>query len=151
MNFIVCWDLRSSGILYSVERPLLAHVSRQTIGRIFKGWEIQEGSCPWEIACPETSVSNYRSLLRNVAEERGSHLRRSFTPEIVQSLFFPLSICRFIFSDIGFDATVKKTSVVWQITLLESGQRRLLIQHHQERNFGQLTNSCVSSDHWIVV
>jgi hypothetical protein len=101
MNFIVCWDLRSSGILYSVERPLLAHVSRQTIGRIFKGWEIQEGSCPWEIACPETSVSNYRSLLRNVAEERGSHLRRSFTPEIVQSLFFPLSVCRFIFSDIG--------------------------------------------------
>jgi len=51
------------------------------------------------IVCPETSVRNYHSRLRNVAEERDSHLHRSETPEIGHSLFLPRNIRIFAFSD----------------------------------------------------
>jgi hypothetical protein len=40
MYFIAKWDLRSSGILRSVEWEFCTEVSRQPIGPIFKGQEV---------------------------------------------------------------------------------------------------------------
>ena len=45
----------------------------------FAGVKQSYTACPMEIgptSCPETSVSNYHSILRNIAEERSSHLHR---------------------------------------------------------------------------
>jgi hypothetical protein len=43
-----------------------------SISPIFKGQEIQEPLNMGLIACPETSVQNYDSTLRNIPEERRS-------------------------------------------------------------------------------
>jgi hypothetical protein len=80
------WDLQSSGILRSAEKWFLTDVSVQPIGPIFQGQETQEGfllglvledgidKMSGKIACPETSVRNYSSALRNNQEERTYHL-----------------------------------------------------------------------------
>jgi hypothetical protein len=56
-------------------RLVFTDVSRQPIGPIFKGQAVQEeSSCTaWPlkmgpIGCLETSVTNYQSTLRNIAE-----------------------------------------------------------------------------------
>jgi len=91
MNFIVSWNFHSSGILSRIERSFLTDVSAHYIGPIFKGWEIQEERWPLRmgpIRCPETSVGNYHSRLRNIPEERRSHLHRSETPKTFIVCFF---------------------------------------------------------------
>ena len=61
-------DLRSSVMLRSVDRYLVTDVSKQPIGPIFflDCFTLEEGN---EIY-PETSVTNYKSMLCNIAEER---------------------------------------------------------------------------------
>ena len=80
------WDLQSSGILRSAEKWFLTDVSGQPIGPIVQGQETQEGfllglvledaidKMSGKLACPETSVRNYSSALRNNQEERTYHL-----------------------------------------------------------------------------
>jgi len=64
--------LHSSGLLSSVDCSLVTDVSGQPTGPIFKGqayredWQLKMG----RIACTETSVTNYKSMLRNIPEER---------------------------------------------------------------------------------
>jgi hypothetical protein len=61
--------LRFSGLLLSVEWWFCTDVSEQSLGSIFKGQEVQEGNTG-PIGCPEKSVENYHSTLRNIPEER---------------------------------------------------------------------------------
>jgi len=58
----ILWNLRSSGILRSVEWQSLTDVSGQPV--------------PWMIGCPETSMRNCHSALRDIPEERRSHPHR---------------------------------------------------------------------------
>jgi hypothetical protein len=51
---------------------VVTDVSRQPIGPIFKGPEVQEED-RGSIGCPETLVNNYQSTPRNIPEERRSH------------------------------------------------------------------------------
>jgi hypothetical protein len=52
-----CWDLRSSGMLRSIDWLLVADVSEQPICPIFNGQAVQE-----------TSVTNYQATLRKTPE-----------------------------------------------------------------------------------
>jgi len=65
-------SLRSSLLWYVTKRKLVfTDVSRRSIGPIFKGqaWHnLDDGT--------KTSVTNYQSTLRNISEERRSHLHR---------------------------------------------------------------------------
>jgi hypothetical protein len=60
-------------MLRSVDWWLLADVSEQPIGPIFNGQTVLKMG---QIGCPETSVTNYQSTLRNIPEERRTHLHR---------------------------------------------------------------------------
>jgi hypothetical protein len=75
MTTPLSWDLRSSGVLRSVEWQSFTDVSGERIGPIFKGQEVQEEKMR-PIHCPETSVKDYHSTLRYTPEESRSHQRR---------------------------------------------------------------------------
>jgi len=79
LHFLVClivhdfrllsqswWDLRSSGILCSIQWKFLTYVSGHTIGSILKGWESLKRGL---IGCPEMLIRNYHYMLCNIAEE----------------------------------------------------------------------------------
>ena len=71
----VTWaDLLSTGILRSVDQYFVTDVSGQTVGRIFKVKHSKKKMGP--IGSPGKSVTNYQSTLRNIPEERRSHLHR---------------------------------------------------------------------------
>ena len=74
MTFLVVtkvsrWDLRCSGMLHSVTLQLVTDVSGQPVGTIFKCeavWPLKIGPIGW----PETSVTNCKSTMHNISEER---------------------------------------------------------------------------------
>jgi hypothetical protein len=49
---------------------------RDSVCPIFKGQEFQKNKAGKKIRCPETSVKDYHSTLRNTPEEGISHLHR---------------------------------------------------------------------------
>jgi hypothetical protein len=82
-------------------------VSGQSVGPIFKGQEVfldflilEDGTdkTSWPlkmvpIGCPETSVHNYHSTLRNIPEERRSQMYSISLYDICSKLFFsPINI-----------------------------------------------------------
>ena len=61
-------------MLHSADWYLFTGVSIQSTGPIFKVFVLLD---PWwrgPVGCPETSVTNYQYTLRNISEERRSHL-----------------------------------------------------------------------------
>jgi hypothetical protein len=46
------------------------------------------------IVCPETSVQDYHSTLRNTPEERGSHLHRVGSLKVLRLVIRPTYCCR---------------------------------------------------------
>jgi len=89
------WDLRSSGVLRNVIWELVAEVSGQTSGPIFKGQSIQEEILGWTawplkmgpIGCPKTSVTNKKSTFYKIPEERRSQAWDSWISAQWQSKF----------------------------------------------------------------
>jgi hypothetical protein len=75
------WNLRSSGVLRSVEWQSFTDVSGKRIGPLFKGQEIFLEFLTLEDGT-ETSVKEYHSTLLNNPEERRSHQHRRLKPEI---------------------------------------------------------------------
>jgi hypothetical protein len=110
------WDLRSSGILRSVEWQFCTEVSGQPIGPIFTGQDFQKESLScwisWPlkmgpIGCPETSVQNYQSTLRNIPEERRS--------QIVTSKYETL---REPLKEFSWSLTLASSTICWSIPFL---------------------------------
>jgi hypothetical protein len=77
-------DLRSSAILRRVEWQFCTDVSEQPIFKGLQGSKSLLGLLdPWgwhRWGCPETSVQNYHSTMRNIAEERKSQSLCVSTP-----------------------------------------------------------------------
>ena len=83
---LLVWGIRSSGMLGSI--PLTGY---RRFGTSYRS-HLQGTACPLKmgpIGCPETSVNNYGSTLRNIPEERRSHLHRGSS---VKSLTVSFSI-----------------------------------------------------------
>jgi hypothetical protein len=53
---------------------VITDVSRQPLRTVFNAWPLKMGP----MSCPETSVPNYQSMLRNIPEERMSLSCRLF-------------------------------------------------------------------------
>jgi hypothetical protein len=68
------WDLRSSGMLRSVDWQLVTDISGQLTGLIRK--DQAELLDPWRVCYTETSVTNYQSTVRNTPEQRRSPRRQ---------------------------------------------------------------------------
>ena len=80
------WEPCSSAVLRSVDWQLVTDVSGQSIGLIFKD---QPGLLElWRVCYPETSVTNYKSTLRNTPEERSCRLHRDRSPMSTATLLW---------------------------------------------------------------
>jgi hypothetical protein len=90
LNIIHRWDLRSSGMLRS------HRISSLT------SWLWKMGM----IGCPETSVQNYHSTLRNIPEERKSYLHLGGSPKsrIIHRIFECVGHCLYTRCTISFYA-----------------------------------------------
>ena len=67
-------DLHSSAMLRNVDCYVVTGVSGQPVCPIFKDHTIQEALKVGPIGFPETSVTKYQPTLRNIAEDRRSHM-----------------------------------------------------------------------------
>jgi len=70
-EFVLTWDLCSSGTLCSTDWLVVSNVLGQT------AWTSK--MVPTD--CPTTLVHNYQSMLLNNPEERTSHLHRGWSPK----------------------------------------------------------------------
>jgi hypothetical protein len=94
--------LRSSEVLRSVDWWFVTEVSGQSIGPIFKDQAVQFFSSPWTvlhlkvvpISCPETSVTNYESMLRKIPEKRRSRCSLFLVPCFIYALQDQVFHCR---------------------------------------------------------
>jgi hypothetical protein len=79
-------------MLSSVDWRLVTDVSGQVIGPINKVQGTARLLKTGQIDCPETSVTNYQSMLRNIPEERISRNVLNYVP--TQTLFVRISYVR---------------------------------------------------------
>ena len=86
-------------------------VSEHPVGPIFKGQTVDSGVLDFwildPIGCSETSVTNDRSTLRNIPEERKYHLHRGESPK-------PVMWNSYQFSTVSFHIPSYSPSVIIQ-------------------------------------
>ena len=89
-------NIHSSGMLLSVVWELVTDVSVQPIGHISKGQAVHEKKSSWTalplkktpIGFPDRRLCNCHSTLRNIPDERLSHLHRGGSLELHTELAF---------------------------------------------------------------
>ena len=83
-----------------MNKPVVTDVSLQPIGPIFKG---QAPLKMGPIGCYETSVTNYRSTLRNIPEEQRLRVCLGGKPEMTHGLIFSVSVQLLYFKASGLN------------------------------------------------